>query len=192
METQVAEGFFSDAVVLVEGQEDKAIMSAALRMAGVDLEERNIALLDVGGKENLDRPYAIFRALGLMTYVIFDADGDCATKQRKRTARGNRMLLRLLGEPECDFPATTVSARCAYFASNLAATVRDEIGTEVFHASLNKVAKKLGYSKVDDARKNATVLEGVLKALHKAGHRSATLDAVVDKLNALDRSAQSL
>lgn len=72
--TELAEGFFANGVVLVEGRSDKAALSAMARLMGRSFEAAGIALLSAEGKENLDRPLVVFRSLGIPTYVIWDCD----------------------------------------------------------------------------------------------------------------------
>ena len=72
--SELAEGFFANLVVLVEGVSDRAAIYAAARASGVDFEAHGIAVLPVGGKHNLDRPALIFAEFGIPTYVIWDSD----------------------------------------------------------------------------------------------------------------------
>ena len=72
--TELAEGFFANGVVLVEGRSDKAALSAVARLMDRSFEAAGIALLSAEGKENLDRPLVIFRSLGVPTYVVWDCD----------------------------------------------------------------------------------------------------------------------
>lgn len=71
---ELAEGFFASGVILVEGRSDKAALAATARMLGVNFEAAGIAILSAEGKANLDRPYVIFRELGIPTFLIWDCD----------------------------------------------------------------------------------------------------------------------
>ena len=80
---ELAEGFFANGVILVEGRSDKAALTATARMLGVNFEAAGIAILSVEGKSNLDRPFVIFRELGIPTFLLWDCDNHLAPAQRK-------------------------------------------------------------------------------------------------------------
>ncbi|QHC69897.1 AAA family ATPase [Rathayibacter sp. VKM Ac-2801] len=79
--TEFSEGFFADAVVLVEGQTDRIVMEALASVRGSDLDRLGITVLSVEGKGGLRIARAILDALGVPTYVM--ADGDHGTAGRK-------------------------------------------------------------------------------------------------------------
>lgn len=72
--TEFSEGFFADAVVLVEGDTDRAVIETLAAKMGLDLDARGISVIEVSSKEGLRIPYEIFTALGVPTYVTADAD----------------------------------------------------------------------------------------------------------------------
>jgi putative ATP-dependent endonuclease of OLD family len=79
--TEFSEGFFADAVVLVEGQTDRIVLEAVATKLGKDLDRLGVTVLSVEGKGGLRVARAILTALGIPTYVL--ADGDFATSERK-------------------------------------------------------------------------------------------------------------
>lgn len=79
--TEFSEGFFADAVVLVEGQTDRVAIEAIAAKLKKDLDRRGVTVLSVDGKSGLRVARAILCALGVPTYVI--ADGDFGTSARK-------------------------------------------------------------------------------------------------------------
>lgn len=79
--TSFSEGFFSDKVVLVEGNTDKAIVEAIAEKLGSPFECKGISVLDMSGKNNLHIPHIILEALNTPTYII--VDGDSAGAARK-------------------------------------------------------------------------------------------------------------
>lgn len=79
--TTFSEGFFADAVVLVEGQTDRTVVEALAAKLGQDLDRLGVAVFSVEGKNGLRVARAILTALGVLTYVI--ADGDFNTSNRK-------------------------------------------------------------------------------------------------------------
>lgn len=79
--TSFAEGFFADAVVLVEGDTDKSVLEELAQKLDLPLDAAGISVLDMSGKGSLRIPAAMLRQLGIPTYVI--ADGDSLGSARK-------------------------------------------------------------------------------------------------------------
>jgi hypothetical protein len=173
VETPVSEGFFGAAVVLVEGEEDRAVLAAAAAQQGLDLSQRGIALIPVAGKANLDRAVVLYRQLGIPTYVLFDVD---RRRGRNGNPKANRALLALFGHTPEDFPATQVQSTFACFADTLVDAVRDELGDAVDRC-LDQACADFGFA--DDRWKNSVVLAQAIDALAQQGRTSATLLAVL-------------
>jgi len=111
----LAEAFFAEAVVLVEGDDDKAILegiAARTRQFALD----GIAVAATNGKEHIYIPHAILRELGIPVFVVFDNDSQLRLRMEKKkksekdihdaeasTRKINRTLLRYLNlnEEEC-------------------------------------------------------------------------------------------
>lgn len=187
----VSEGFFAHTVVLVEGPEDRAVVEAALRAADVDLESEGIAVVPVEGKSNLDRPYAIFTALGISCYVVFD--GDACKPENERKPEINLALQALCGEEQRrEFPETGARKRYAAFRRELTKDLPEEFGAEQFYSVRDQVAREMGWEdEPSRARKNPVVVEEVIRRMHKAGRRSATLDDMADAIRALAAAARA-
>ena len=79
--TGFSEGFFADAVVLVEGDTDKAVLEELAQRLGRPFDAAGISVLDMSGKGNLRIPAIMLQKLGIPTYVI--ADGDFLGATRK-------------------------------------------------------------------------------------------------------------
>ena len=99
---ELAEGFFASGIILVEGRSDKAALTATARMLGVNFEAAGIAILSAEGKANLDRPYMIFRELGIPTFMLWDCDQQLA--EAKRTPATDLALSKLV-KPDDQFEA---------------------------------------------------------------------------------------
>jgi len=144
MASLASEGFFADAVVLVEGFGDAGVLTRLQERLEKNWLARGIAVIPVDGKTNLDRPALIFQGLGIPTYLVFDGDKESKGK-RKREAnaiRTNRLLLRLLGAPEEDFPASRVESRWAAFEHDLEHELAQCLGKEVFDGLCGEVAEQ--------------------------------------------------
>ncbi len=126
---QVSEGFFARAVVLVEGEQDRAMIEGLAAARGIDLVVRGVAIVPVGGKGNLDRAHIVFTGFGIPTYLVLDADAE-DTGHRDQHARVNRVLLGLAdAEPE-DFPTTHANVGYTVFGNTLETDLRAVAGAE--------------------------------------------------------------
>ncbi len=77
-------GFFSKAVVLVEGPTEALALPVLFRKGGLEVEKEGIAILNVGGKGNLAKWYRLFTAYGIPCYIIFDNDAKDDSHGTKR------------------------------------------------------------------------------------------------------------
>jgi hypothetical protein len=76
-----SEGFFADAVVLVEGDTDKVCLEGLADRLSFSFDLAGIAVVHVGGKNELRMAYVILQALGVPTYVVADGDADRADEK---------------------------------------------------------------------------------------------------------------
>ncbi|MGW2558676.1 ATP-dependent nuclease [Streptomyces sp. NPDC001514] len=81
----LAEGFFAQAVVLVEGDTDGAILTGCAEREQLSLGALGISVISVGGKDNIALCRAILDALGVPCYVIFDGDAGKEARSRQGT-----------------------------------------------------------------------------------------------------------
>lgn len=105
-----SEGFFADAVVLVEGDTDRVVLEALAERIGKALDAAGTAVLAMGGKESLKVPRYLLDLLGIPAYVIADADTDGAARKypsdeekRNAAAASHKSATESLVEwlPEC-------------------------------------------------------------------------------------------
>lgn len=81
--TGFSEGFFCEAVAVVEGDTDKAVLEAIAEKLGTPFDTKGVSVLDMGGKEGVRIPYCMFNELGVPAYII--ADGDALGAARKHS-----------------------------------------------------------------------------------------------------------
>ncbi|WP_158274435.1 AAA family ATPase [Cellulomonas sp. WB94] len=84
--TEFSEGFFSDAVVLVEGPTDRVAIEAIASLLGCSLDARGTSVLDVSSKSALHVSHAILAALGVPTYIVVDGDALGAARKHPSDA----------------------------------------------------------------------------------------------------------
>lgn len=129
---RLPEALFAEAVVLVEGDTDRAVVEGCGERAGQFLAVDGVVVAEVGGKPILLLPAAILTLLGIPCFVAFDGDKGCEQRMRQHgrqesdiTAvmddhrQKNRDLLRYLGRQEEDWPATHATETYAVFEDRL-------------------------------------------------------------------------
>jgi putative ATP-dependent endonuclease of OLD family len=173
------EGFFAGVAVLVEGEDDRAAILGVAKSKGHDFDSKEISIIPCMGKNNLDRPIAIFRELQIPVYAVWDGDeGDNDAKPES-----NHRLLRLFGEKEEDWPAK-ISDHYACFKQDLETTLRTELGDDLYDSVLSDCQSELGFKK-KHALKCPTVVERIIEEAGKQGKASATLEEIVERIVAL-------
>lgn len=179
--TELAEGFFASGVVLVEGRSDRAALTATAKLLGVDFEAAGIAVLSVEGKNNLDRPYAIFRELGIPVYIVWDCDYGTS----KHTPACNLLLSRLV-EPDADHgtadETTCIKSSCAHFRTKLEDCIKNDLGADVYEACLANACEPYGFATNKDAQKSPDIMLGLFTAAKQQGHVCATIESLVSAI----------
>jgi len=196
----INEGFFAHVIVLVEGDDDRgAILGTAMRL-GYDLESMGVAIVPCSGKNNLDRPWGVFAALGIPIYVVWDTDenlckngksNDCSPCDKLLKSKcnahpeTNEQLLRMLGEPTVRWPGLRIEAEYACLATRLEDTVRSELTQPVFERAFVVAKKELGIVDTEHAIKNPAVIKRVLELAAESGMEAPTLGGIVERIVAL-------
>lgn len=174
--TELAEGFFANGVVLVEGRSDKAMLYAIARTFGRSFEEAGIAVLSAEGKGNLDKPYAIFRALGIPTYVLWDCDKG--TKEKAASLALRRLVApaeNILEAP----PQTAINDGYAHFEDTLEALLKIELTGDVHSECLKAACDPFGLTPSEENHKVPEVMYRVLTEANDRGVNCPTLEALV-------------
>ncbi|WBQ01890.1 ATP-dependent nuclease [Kribbella sp. CA-293567] len=125
------EALFAETVILVEGDEDAAILQG-LGGHTNELALAGICVAPVSGKNNMMLPFTILRELGIHALMVVDNDSGAEGRMRKlkrdesdiaqaiaKNASDNRMLCRLVGAAEEDFPVGEVSPLLAFIPDTL-------------------------------------------------------------------------
>lgn len=191
----MSEGFFSNAVVLVEGEDDRAAIIGVARRLEEDLEGKGISVIPCNGKTNLDRPFVIFREFGIPVYVIWDSDGDrgvtegiCEKCERpldkKPDPRENHRLLQLVGKEAIDWPEF-IEDNFACFKTDLERTIKNDYGSELFEKALSKYQNEFLIKKRKYAIKNPEVILNIIKFIDEENTIDCTLKKIVRKIKSL-------
>ena len=172
------EGFFADVAVLVEGEEDRAAILGVAAVMEYDLEGMGISVIPCMGKNNLDRPAAIFRELQIPIYVIWDSDYD---GNKDVNPENNYRLLRLFDQPIEKWPEK-ITGQFACFKRNLSYTLRKEIGEQLYNKTLETCCKEWGITRKKYAVKNPRVIQKIIKEAQRQGKSSETLKNIISKV----------
>lgn len=176
----MAEGFFADVVVLVEGEDERTSILGAALARGFDFESQGIAVIPSRGKSSLDRPCLIFMSFGIPVYVIWDSDKG----KRDANPRENHILLRIAGGQVSDWPCGVYDGY-ACFEIRLEDTVRVEIGQQKFDSLLDQLQIAFGYSNREDAIKSPHLFGELLRRARTQGGTCPTLDTIIDSIMGL-------
>ena len=134
----LAEALFADAVLLVEGDDDKAVfegIAARTRHLAID----GISVAAAQGKGHLYIPNAILSELSIPTVTVFDNDAGCAERMKAKNKsdkdianavrqhkQDNRQLLRYLGVDPVDYPVGLVSPNAFVVSDTLETIIADQ------------------------------------------------------------------
>jgi hypothetical protein len=180
--SEISEGFFSRAVVLVEGAGDKAVIEAWLILSGHDPYSDGIVVSEVSGKNNLDKPIIIFASLGIPCFWIFDNDEDEGAA-KSGSIKSNRILQRLSGMPAeegVDWPEG-VHDRFAAWNGTLEEYVRSKVGNEAFLATRHELASEY-HIDPDCCLKFPASAASMLTKFREQGVAFPELDEIVQKI----------
>lgn len=72
----INEVFFADKVVLVEGFSDKVACQLALEKLGIDIDLKNISIIECGSKTAIEPIAQILKHFNIKTYALLDADAE--------------------------------------------------------------------------------------------------------------------
>lgn len=180
----LSEAFFSDFVVLVEGEEDKAILESVLRRHAQwrQLTSRAFVVTPAGGKKNLDKLAVILAQLGVPFYMVFDRDGEEA-EAAAGVERTNVALQRVVGETDPEgMPGTQATGRWAAFAPNLTQVVREEIGTTEWWTYRERACDESGIEARRNVEKNAEIVSRMLEMAEADGRSSPSIAACTEAI----------
>ena len=171
------EGFFSNAIVLVEGEGDRAAIIETAKPENHALERLGISIIPCFGKTNLDRPAIIFRQLKIPIYVIWDGDKGKSGADPKY----NQNLLLLMGQIGEDWPSLKITDTFACFEKNMQDIMKKEIGEELFERYMCECEKEFAMKR-KQAVKNPIVISKIIEMATRDGHPCNTLGMIIKKI----------
>ena len=198
LQPALSEIFFTNRLVLVEGLEDQAYITAWLKLTDrwEAFRKGGCHIVPAGGKSELSRPLAIARGLSIPCFVLFDADGDKLAHADPNTAasretfhrKDNLSILNLAGGPADAFPAdTTWGSNFAVWPTDLATVIRSEVGNEAWNAYGGAATAAFGNE--GGLQKNTLHIAERLLNAHRDGVRPPTLEKLCEALLAFAAAA---
>jgi len=169
-----SEGFFANAVILVEGQEDEAILTAYAEYKKVSLDGQGIAIIPAESKTKIPPLLVLYGKLGLRTFVLFDGDGN-KTNLNDAHADTNKALLCLMGEKPEERPKTKIFEGGAVWENYFAETIRSELGSANWDEAYQKACGEYLMNS-DEGKKKFAVIRRTVGILLESGKNSSTLD----------------
>lgn len=119
------EGFFAKRVMLVEGQTELYTFPIYASAMDCDLDSLGVAVVECGGKDQMDRFYRVFNELGIVCYPVFDYD---KRNNKEKNRKATTLLLELLNGADIEDPdIAQVRDGFSCFAENWETDLKNEI-----------------------------------------------------------------
>lgn len=174
---QVLEGLFAKTCILVEGDEDEALVRGAAFRRGIDLDATGCAVIQCNGKAGIPNVLAFLDLAGVECYPVFDLDRNKREKDQHRSAE--EQIFRVLDED--GDPVAGVHDGYACWETNITKTFETDLGDD-YEQLLATAAEKYGYPQPSKAKKVAVVIADVLEVAAGAGGQSPTLAELANRI----------
>lgn len=193
LQSSVNEMFFATRLILVEGLEDVAYITAYLNLLGRWDEYRRLGchMVPVNGKRKLLEPLVVAKHMRIPTFVVFDSDSSEQHAGRRAThQKDNTALLALLGRAgENPMPTTSLLATgFVMWQSDIGAVVSEDIGAGDWQTYQAEADKQ--YGQVGNLRKNTLHIAASLDLALSAGKTSSSLKRLCDAILDMDNRVQ--
>lgn len=177
----VLEGLFARCCVLVEGDEDEALVRGAAAQRGLELDAAGVAVIQTNGKTGMPNVLAFLSLSGIHCYPVFDLD-----RSRENEADQHRHaedeILRSLGLDAPVEPGVHETHAC--WEDNFGKAFEADLGP-AYEELLAEAAARFGYPRPRQAKKVPVVIAEVLRGAADAGIGSPSLSALADQLEDL-------
>jgi len=184
LQPSVSEMFFTKNLVLVEGLEDFAYISAWMVLTDrwANCRELGVHIVPANRKSQLVRLLVIAQGFDIPRYVVFDADGHVGEHHKPTHKKDNEALLSLLGVSKPDaFPTSTqITDDYAVWPHTLASSIDLEI-PEMQRESFEDQARVVcGHA--PDVGKNSIFVGEKLRLAFEAGIRPPSLEKLCEAI----------
>ena len=185
LQPERSEMFFCSKVILVEGLEDRAYITAALTLEDQwdELRRSGLHIIPANGKSNMLPLLAISQELSIPYFVIFDADSNAKPGEHKdKQEKDNRALLKALQIAEEPFPNKAIVGDAhAIWPVHIGAQVKAEIGEPIWSQLRNTA--RAAFDPGTSLAKNPLFIAETLRLAWEKGHKPNSLMALVERLS---------
>lgn len=134
------EALFAETVILVEGDEDAAVLQGLSERPPNDLAARGICVAPVSGKGNMIIPFTVLTLLGIQTLMVVDNDRGCRARMEangrpeekiveaeNKHRSDNRRLCSLVGCEGDDYPLGEVCRELMFIEDTLESALATDL-----------------------------------------------------------------
>lgn len=183
LQVNIAEMFFCNVPVLVEGLEDVAYITTHLHLTGKWDEFRRLGchLIPVHRKDQLIEPLALCLRLKIPCFTVFDADGNTEREDHRiRQEKDNITLIKLLGADYEAFPPDDLyGERSVIWANSITDRVEEDFG-ECCEALKEKARQLNGHIK--SLEKKALFIADFLRLAYDEKLTSQSLENLSNRI----------
>lgn len=182
----ISEMFFSQRLILVEGLEDQAYLSAYIELCGLGeaYREAGCHIVPAGGKSSMAKPLAIAKRLGIPVFVLFDADTHVTNEQAiPKHKKDNLVLQNLLecAQPE-EWPQNNIEGSDFYiWSEEMTKVLPGELGDQW---QVYKGLAEERYGHPGSLTKNPIAIAFALEKAWDEGVKSESLESLVNTIKA--------
>lgn len=119
---EMAEPYFAKLVVVAEGPSEREALPLLCSQLGLHFDEEGISIIAAGGKTAIDTLVHVYQCHEIPIYVVFDNDHGKPTERN-----ANKIMCRLLGIPEAESPAPTITSQYAILDENWETQMRSDL-----------------------------------------------------------------
>jgi len=180
LRTNIAEMFFASKVVLVEGPEDEALITAYLKWKDLYSEFLMAGghIVPTGGKSKMPMLIALARGMSIDVYSAFDFDMG-----EKAADRGNSDLIKYAEDVEAEIPLEISEdfASDYFFASfeNIQSSISKQV--PAWQTTLSEIAAEWGWN-LAKLKKDPMLLEEAISRTTMATGEIPSIELLVSKL----------
>lgn len=186
------EMFFCKVLVLAEGIEDVAHITAYLSLSGLmsQFRRHGCHIVPVGGKSEIMKPLAMAKQLQIPVYVVLDADtGTVKTEDIIKHKNDNAAILSLLGHAsESSWPSTSIwRDDLTMWNTNITEVVEEELGQDW---KQHRDAAEAHYGNAGGLKKNPLAVSRALETAWVNNTRSPSLQQLVKNIISFAESSR--
>ena len=184
LQPEHSEMFFCNKVVLVEGMEDRAYITAALMLDGKwdDVRRAGLHIVPADGKSGILQMLIVGQELEIPAFVMVDADSDVTNEEhRTKHKLDNTNLMKALNIEAEPFPdAVLFGDTYAVWPTHIRRQVKTEIGDPAW-TKLTNTARK-AFDPGSSLAKNPLFIAETLRIAWDQGNKPASLIQLIDHL----------